>query len=81
MTRAVLALVHNVELDAILRFPLHVLEQALVDEHLQRADHARRKYQDEVALCGSKAAAAANRISGAVCLKSSVQNSKKTCIY
>ena len=81
MTRAILALVHNVELDAILRLPLHVLEQALVDEHFQRAEHARRQHQDEVALCGSKAATAANMLSGAVCLKRSMQNSKKTCMY
>ncbi len=60
MAGTVLLLVHNIELDAILRLPLHVLEEALVDEHLEGAQHAGRKDQDEVALCGCKTAATAN---------------------
>ena len=60
MAGTILLLVHNVELDAILRLPLHVLEEALVDEHLEGAQHAGCKNQDEVTLCGCKTAATAN---------------------
>ncbi len=59
MARTVLLLIHNVELDAMLRLPLHVLKQALVDEHLEGAQHAGRKNQNEVTLCGGKTAASA----------------------
>ena len=55
MTRTTLALIHNIELDAILRFPLHVAEEALVDQHLEGADHAGGQDQDEVVFRGSKA--------------------------
>ncbi len=60
MAGTILLLVHNVELDAILRLPLHVLEEALVDEHLEGAQRAGRKDQDEVTLCSCKAAATAD---------------------
>ena len=59
MARTILLLVHDIELDAILRLPLHILEEALVDEHLERTQHTRRKNQDEVTLCGRKTAATA----------------------
>ena len=59
MATTVLLLVHNVELDTILRLPLHVLEEALVDEHLEGTQHAGGKNQDEVTLCGCKTAATA----------------------
>jgi len=54
MAGTLLLLVHNVELDTILRLPLYILEEALVDEHLEGAQHAGRKNQDEVTLCGRK---------------------------
>ena len=59
MAGTILLLVHDIELDPILRLPLHVLEEALVDEHLEGTQHAGGKNQDEVTLCGCETAATA----------------------
>ena len=55
MTWPTLALVHNIKFDAVLRLPLHVAEEALIDQHLEGADDAGGQDQDEVVLSGSKA--------------------------
>ncbi len=62
MARAALALVHNIELDTVLGLPLHIFEEALVDQDLEGADDAGGQDQDEVMLCGSKAACADHKL-------------------
>lgn len=57
MAGTIFLLVYNIKLNPILRLPLHVLEEALVDEHLEGAQHTGRKNQNEVMLCGCKTAA------------------------
>lgn len=56
MPWSILAVVHDIELDSILRLPLNIAEEALVDQHLQWAQHAGHDDQNEVVLCGSKTA-------------------------
>ena len=57
MAGTIFLLVYNIKLNPILRLPLHVLEEALVNEHLEGAQHTGRKNQNEVMLCGCKTAA------------------------
>lgn len=62
MTGTTLALVHHIELDAVLGLPLHILKEALVDQDLEGADDTGGQDQDEVMLCGSKAVGAHQKL-------------------
>ena len=62
MTGATLALVHNIELDAVLGLPLHIFEEALVDQDFKGTDDAGRQDQYEVMLCGGKAVGAHHKL-------------------